>query len=374
MKIRFLALSVLVLLLIFLTNPTAFAVYTRDIDRVRDKGVLDSEDFEVIDEFVRRAIRELVKTKDFTSIARVRSVILANDHSNQDSAAVQYSERFSTALKNRISSALEQAQDFQEKDRKAKVVVNLLILIDQLADLRLLDLAIKECGNENTAIRYWAVHAVTNRRVTEKLNSTDVSKLKLAKDIIQALKKIVDSSDSEIISLIVDFTADINIKQGEQLLVQIADLRIKQYEKNKEDDLLLDAEILKSLYSKMSLLSADKPSLARRFGQLYSYAIQLYISDIKSDQLNSIKKQQLASVLVEIENKCISKLLGIKQTTIKRAIEREDSSALLFAHNKLLGDDSGAGNLVLKLQYDYGKNENGIKLLRPLELPERKLN
>ena len=126
--------------------------------------------------------------------------------------------------------------------------------------------------------------------------------------------------------------------------------------------------ILKLLYEKIISANVSRLTIARRFGQLYSYAIQRYVKG--RDYLNAKQKSELASVLVELENCCIWKILGMPQTTIKRAIEQGDYMTLLREHSRLLGDKTRGGQLPLKLNFDYGKSEDGSKRIAPLALAE----
>ena len=158
-----------------LANPVAGAVNTARIDTVRNEDVLDSGDLQIIDNFVADAVRELAKTRDFTSIARIRTVILSRNSSNKGSAQAQYAEQFSESAYKYIYSGIEQAELLTPDERKAKVILNLLILIDGLEDLRLADLAIGRLKDENMAVRYWAVHSVTNPGITGQLNSTKIA-------------------------------------------------------------------------------------------------------------------------------------------------------------------------------------------------------
>jgi hypothetical protein len=87
--------------------------------------------------------------------------------------------------------------------------------------------------------------------------------------------------------------------------------------------------------------------------------------------LNSIQKQQLASVLVDVEQKCIGKLTEISQSAIKSAIEKENSSALLAEHNSLFGSSDGIGRIVRALDFNYGQNSDGSRRLIPRILPPR---
>ncbi len=49
--------GVLAAFLVLVMHSGSEAVNTRGIDRVRNKGVLDSRDFQIIDDFVNEAVR-----------------------------------------------------------------------------------------------------------------------------------------------------------------------------------------------------------------------------------------------------------------------------------------------------------------------------
>lgn len=382
MKIKWVILAVLAGFLVLLMNLNSVAVNTRDIDRVLKKEVLDSQDLTVIDNFVSEAVRELVKTRDFTSIAKLRTVILS-----RQSTQGQYAQQFSESAYKHISAGFTLAQALKPEERKTRVVVNLLILIDGLQDLRLSDLAIAMLKHNNMIVRYWAVHCRTNPGIIKQLNSADTSNSRAAEVIAEELKELLESSSPEIVALIAKFAADVKIPQGEDLLVQIADMRIKRYTDWTVKYELMDSAILKLLDSKIPLPSAGptgplpatsgkarplpqgrgKSAIARRFGQLYSCAIQRYVKG--QAFLSDTQKHQLVSVLVETEEKCIGRLLGRPQTTIRRAIERENLPALLQEHNRLLGDETRAGELASRLNFNYGTSSSGSRNA-PTPLPE----
>ncbi len=313
-------------------------------------------------------MRELVRTKDFTSIAATRSVILAHSTSKTN-VQTQYAEQFSKSAYTYISSGFQDAEKLTPEGRKLKVKVNLLILMDGLEDVQLADLAIGMLKDENAVIRYLAVHSLTNAGIVKQLNSTGADNSKLARLIVERLGELVDQSGPEVIRLMAGFAAGVNIAQGEALLVQIADMRMKRYAGWTVKYELLDAAILKLLSQKISSGGSSNPAIARRFGQLYSYVLQRYVAG--QDSLNATQKHQLASVLVDVEKSCIVKLMEVPQTVIKRAVERRDYTALLEEHSRLLGDKTQAGRLGLKLKFDYGKTSDGAKRIAPLVLPKR---
>ena len=361
-------LGVLAAFLVLAMHSGSEAVDTRGIDKVRNKGVLDSSDFQVIDDFVNEAVRELVRTKDFTSIGTIRSVILAR-RSSKTSVQAQYAEEFSKSAQKYISLSFQDAEKLTSEGRKLKIKVNLLILMDGLEDVRLADLAIGMLKDKNTVIRYLAVHSLTNAGIVKQLNSAGVDNSKLARLIVERLGELVDKSGPEVIRLMAEFAAAVKVAQGEDLLGRIADMRMKRYADWTVKYELLDAVILKLLSEKISSGGSSRAAVARRFGQLYSYVLQRYVKG--RDSLSATQKHQLASVLLEIEQSCIVKLLEMRQTVIKRAVEGGDYTALLQEHSRLLGDKTRAGRLPLKLKFDYGETSDGVKRIAPIALPEQ---
>jgi len=369
MKIKRVIFGVLIAFLIPAMILRSKAVDTREIEQVRNKQVLNSQDLQIIDDFLAQSVQELVKTRDFTTIARTRTIILSNQSSQG-----QYAQQFSESAHKYISLGFQQAKEWPQ-ERQFKVILNLLILVDGLKDPRLADLAIAHLKDNNKAIRYWAVRCVTNPGFISKLNPADGAHLRLARRIAEQLKELIDISEPEILALMAEFAAEVKIPEGQDLLLQIADTRIKRYADWTVKYELLDSAILKLLYNKVISTSSNTPavdsrkagSLARRFGQLYSYAMQRYLKG--QDFLSNKNKHYLASVLVETEDKCIGKLLGRPQSTIRRAVEQKDYSLLLQEHNRLLGDETREGQLALKLNFDYGTDPSGKKMVAPLTLP-----
>jgi len=338
-----------------------WAVDTRAIDAVRDKKELETRDLFVIDNFLAEAIREMVNAGDFTSIANLRMIIISRQGTQP-----QYAQQFAESIQRYISAGFEPARRLPQ-ERQIKVIVNLLILVDGLSDLRLVDLAIAKLKDNNTIIRYWAVHCITNDNIVKQLIAGGAVNVKIAKLFIDRLKEILDSSSPEVLGLIADFAGSINIPQGEDLLVQMADMRMKKYADWSVEYELLDGAILKSLDRKMASGSASSgKSAAVRFAQLYSFVMQRYVKG--KGLLSDSQKQQLASVLVETEDKCISRILS-PQSVIKRAVERDDFAAIIMEHNRLLGNATTAGQLSSKFDFDYGSASDGRKRTAPLPLP-----
>jgi hypothetical protein len=377
MKIKWVFFTVLTVFLVLEINTNAIAVNTRDIDAVLKKSEINNQDKKIIDDFLAEAVQELIRTRDFTSIAQLRSVILSRKGTQS-----QYVQQFVESAHKYIEAGLKEAQTLRPEERKTNVIISLLILTDGLEDLRLTDLAMGMLTNQNMVIRYWAVHCLTNPAIIQQLNSETTSNPELARTIIEQLQEIIPTSKPEILVLIARFATNIDVPEGENLLLQVADERIKRYAEWKVQNEFYDTIFLKLLESKILSTSQgmgtfatssniSNPEIARRFAQLYSYVILRYIKGYNI--LSEKQKQALSSVIIEVEEKCITRLLGLNrpQGALRRAIERNDLSALADEHNKLLGDETSTGQLPSKLDFDYGTMPNGTKRTAPIPLPDK---
>ena len=337
------------------------------IDKVRAKGVLDDSDLQTIDKFVAQSIQELVKGTDFTSVSKIRASIVSRANATSESSAAQYSQQFIESVHKHMAAGLEDAANLTLEELKFRVTLNFLILSEEMGNVRLADLALKQFDSKSEAIRYWAVRCVTNPAVIKQLkqsNSSDQSKM--TAQIIERLKEMVNTAGTETVALVTDFADKMENPQADALLLQIADMRIKKYADWTVKNGLVDVTVLGALSDKMAMERSNQ-EFGRRFGQLYSYAIQRYIANIKGGNfLSPDEKDQLATVLVETEKSFIGKFSGIQQETIKKAVEADDYVALWREHNKLLGDETKTGELPEKLKFDYGD-----KRIYPLMLPER---
>ncbi len=353
------------ILLILTMSSYCLGVEAWEIEEVRKKGILNSEDFQIIDKFVGESVKELVGAKDLTDMARIRAKLLNRSSSSSSSSRAQYRKQFYKSAHKYISEALEWAEQLENKNRKFVEKINLLILVDGLRDVQLADLVLDKLADSNMAIRYWAVNSVCNAEVIEQLNVMGAGSNKLTGQIIRRLEGIVETSDDSIVAMVARFAAGIKAEQGTELLLNVADMRIKQYASWSVDNEMLDTVILQNLYRKLTVTNPNKGTVAQRFGQLYSFVIQRYIKG--AEQLDDEQKQRLISVIVEIEAKCISKLF-VPQATIKRAIETRDSESMMKEHNVLLGDSGQEGKLGAKFNFRY-RHPDGSESTEPVVLP-----
>ena len=357
--------GIIFLFAIFFFGPSAFgALDTADIDKVIKKEVLEQQDLATIDNFVAAGVQELLNTKDFSAVGNLRTEIVARAHSSQTSADIQYNPEFIAAAAKNLEKAFADAKKISDADQRAKVTLNLMILLDNLNNPQLADLALKMVDSEDTAVRYWAVHAVTNPYIVVQFN-TDKAPAATARTIIEQLARRTDVETSPyILTQIAQFGATLNMPQAQELLMKVADARLKKYQTWKVDYVLLDETVLKLLADRMS--GPDKAAAAWRFGQLYAYAIELYIKG--KGTLDAAQRDQLAGVLVQTERNALTKL-QIPQSGIRNAIEKKDDQALLTEYKNLFGEGEVAGKFTTTFNVTY-PSPDGTKRTTPLPLPE----
>jgi hypothetical protein len=249
-------------------------------------------------------------------------------------------------------------------------VVNLLVLVDEFDDIRLLELAVDKIDAQHKAISYWAVHMFCKDSIIQQLNAQKSTNLKLIIKATNSLKSLIGQADPEILGMITNFGSKIDTKQGEQLLFEIADKRIADYEQWKADDELLDSIVLKDLYVRMKNTETVRPEVGQRFGQLYSYVFQKYINSLQAGTFSQTRMQRLGSVLAEIEHECLNRLLG-PRTRMQDMVLRGDLSRAQFEYDQLFGSEAKPGELVAKLKCDFGKSEDGKALKVPKKLPAK---
>ena len=339
-------------------------VDSRRIEEVVKKNVLTQEDMDIIDAFVTDEVGRLVRTTDFTEVAKTRAGIVSRQVTQ-----AQYAPRFSDAVLREIGRGFDYAtNEITDPGRRFKVFTNLLILASELNDPRLLDLGIRMIPHENNAVRYWAVRVATNTGVWDKLSQHQAAAGPLSDKIIGACTQVVETSSPEVLYLMAQFTGRSGAAPAQDLLVRVADVRIRRYADWTVKYELVDTGILKLLAAKIASGGMANQQLAKQFAQLYSYATQRYLRALRDNNVRELSGSSLASVLVETEQQCLGKLLGGPQTTITRAVEAGDLNALQAEHDKLLGSANQTGVLPAKFNFTYGSAQE--RRTAPLALPE----
>jgi hypothetical protein len=352
MKVRSAFFAILVGGLVLMPFSVGMAIVDpRGVDEVLKKSVLTADDLAVVDDFVLDVVVEIVRTDDFTQIAAPRALLLA-----RQGTQTQYAQQLLESARKHILAELQKAQGIADPARRFKVIVNLLILVDGLKDPRLADIAAGMIPHESSAVRYWAVRAATDQTLWSKLGQNQAGAGQLAGRIVAECGRAVESSRPEVLSLMAEFAGRFNTAEAEGLLVRVADERIKRYAAWQAQYEMADAAILKVLAGKLTPGGTANPELARRFAQLYSFIIQRYIKGQQLNALSGASKGYLASAIMDVEDKCLSKLLGARQPGLTKALQETNLEALQ------------AGALVAALGVNYGPA--GSNRPTPLPLPD----
>jgi hypothetical protein len=355
--------SLVVGLVLALSSVAGAVVDTTGVDGILKKSVLTPQDLAVIDAFVLDAVEDIVRTDDFAQIAATRAIIVA-----RQSTQAQYAQQFSTSVAKHVSDALREAQTIPDPARRFRVMANLLILVDSLKDPRLVEIAIGMIPSDNSGVRYWAVRAATDQTLWTKVDQNQATASQLAERIIDACDPVVETSSPEVVNLMAEFAGRYDTPAAEGLLIRVADERIKRYAAWDAGYELADAGILKLLCDKLAASPTLNPEVAKRFAQLYSFVIERYIKGQQRDILSNASKCYLASVIVEVEDKCLSKLLGVRQATLTKALQEGNLEALQAERDKLLGTEGQPGTLFPRLRINYAAA--GSPRPTPLPLPD----
>jgi len=318
--------AVTLLLLCLFSNAWA-QLDTRRIDEVRTKNMLNDTDLVIIDRFMSEAIRDLVRTEDFSKVATTRATILS-----RTSTQKQYAQQYSASALKHIKDNLKRAAELPG-ERLFMVTLNLLVLIDSMGDPALTEIAFDYTDIKYTAIRYWAVRAITNPQMAKQVH--DQPENPKSQKILTTIQGLTNDPSPDIQGLIINFAVKLGGSPGQALLLAVADSRIARYRDGSVQDELLEVKILKQLYARMAAENPERAAVAKRFTELFDLVMQRFLQ--KQDTLLPDQKSNLISVMVEIEDKCLRVLLKQTQSNIKRAIETEDISRLQSEYERLLG-------------------------------------
>lgn len=353
------------------TYSSVFALNSTEIEAVRtarheSKARLVAGDKGVIETFVRSGLQELLLEEDPWEAVVIRVAIVAQRGGSELSP---YSAAFIEAMVNNLKMTIEDTGRLQDADRHQRLLLNLLIIAADIESTEMADIGLGMLATPNAAIQYWAVKTVASPAVASQLKSPITGDEDLTRRIVGELDKAVGRGLApEGIRMVVEFADAVDTPEARALVLKIADLRMSLYEKWTVKYELMDIMLLSALGRQiMSETDASKRVTAcRKFGQLYSYVIERFI--LGGQVLSLGQKQQLASVIAEVENTVAGKLSGQSQVRLKKAIESAKVSTLESARRLLLGSPGQAGSLPTKLKFDYGKTATGTTATAPKSL------
>lgn len=280
----------------------------------------------------------------------------------------QYAQAYVGILRGRLETLIKEAGAFPDAAKKAAVLRNFGILIAQMDTLELAKLSMGLLGEKDTVIRYWAVKALTSEKISSQLAAAAVADASVRKQILDALTRTASQEDQPVIlGLLARYALKTKGAEGRDLILAVADNRMKAYVAWKVTQESTDLELLTAIVEKLaaSVAPEDKAIFAGRFAQYYSYVIQRYAKG--QDILSSSARQALISTIVGTEESLLSgpALLNRKATDLRSAIQKNNLEALMKAHDAILGSTAGAGELVGKIKFSYEGNAKAPKVLPP---------
>jgi hypothetical protein len=264
-----------------------------------------------------------------------------------------------------LEVAFETVERIESPAKKSLVNRNLMILVAEIGSPKLAPLALQRLADADEVVRYWAVKAVTQPAVVEEMTKGVTPDPETTEAILKGLlEKSGAETVAEIQKMMIVFAGAVDHPLAGQLLTSFADKRIEAYGNWTVTNEYLDIPLLNALGCTAVNKSGETKSLfGQKFAQLYSLVIQRYMKGQTS--LPSTSIEQLIAVIAEVDQTCISKSLEI-QTGILRAIQRK--TGLEREYDTLFGNKMMAGELALKLRFDYGKDASGKALTAPPEL------
>lgn len=339
---------------------------TQEIDRVRtravvDNAVLESIDLAVIDAFMDRAFDEWILTQNNGESVNIRITLTERRGVKPES---QYSVQYRTSCEKYMQQALENLAQRENSPQKQIILRDMMILAADMNGPAFVRFGLGLLSDTEPMVRYWATAAATGPAALAAFG-TDNPDTALAGEVMDGLAKLAaDSAQAETLRLAVLFIDKIKDPRGIEILNTIADKRIQAYRDWKVDNEMLEINLLDVMANKINQAGSSqvKQDMARRFGQVYSFVIQRYLTGKGS--LSKTTVSRLESVIVSIEQMAVVDLLGRAVNNIKTSIEK-GGQTLQTEHDNLLGADARRGELQTKFNFDYNGSAAPEKLPAP---------
>ncbi|MBN1124388.1 MAG: hypothetical protein JXA82_05215 [Sedimentisphaerales bacterium] len=359
---RKLSYVLLLATIVLMTGSKVFAADTQRISALMAGSVNKTptaSDNSIIDGFISEAMNELLASRTISEGVQVRSQIV--QYRGWDVNLAQYTRSYILAAKKHLERAFDQLSRLTNPETQLSIERNLIVLVAQLGSVELRDFALPRLDHADSTVRYWAVRSLTNRFVAEELSSSLTANPDAARSILQALAERVEKEiQPEILSRMAGFAAQLKMSEATDLLITIAETRMKAYENWNVQSERAETGILEALATatKFAGSTGEKTQLARAFSQLYSYVVQRYIlgEQILPDKV----KGQLKSTILEVEYSALRDLLETAAANLFfQALSERGAITMQQAHDDYFGTASKAGQLGTKLTFQYQLNPNG---------------
>ncbi len=358
------------LILVFLIAPGLYAIDVTDIEEVRLRtenslSELQSSDRSLISEFWDNALNIMLISEDVHEIVQIRRQL---EEQKGSKPLFFYASTYISAAREHLQQAFENVQRIEDAEKRQLLEQNLMILTAQLKSPELTEFALKRLDAKDSIIRYWAVKAVTNSGVIQILSSEGVTNDEAKEAILNGLKtRLVSERQPDILIMIIKYAAAMDHPTSHQILLAIADERIKSYVNWSVDNEVVDTKLLIAM-GNMALIQEDtevKKSFARKFAQLYSLIFQRYLSG--REVLSDNQIDQVVTVILEVNQMILAKMLNVPKTSVPKAIQM--NRGLEREYETIFGDRLRLGDLSTLYQFDYGKDASGKAVTEPPKLP-----
>ena len=345
----------------------AYSASTAEIESLRfsvqdSSAELTASEKGVISKFWSVTLDEMMLSESSKECVEIRMQLAEQKGSDFLS---HYAVAYVAEAKSAIEGAFGDAQRLESIQQRQMTERNLMILTAELKSPDLAPLALTRLDAEDDVVKYWAFKAVTNPGVVQQLTSDVSGDEKTTKTILSALNERASvATQTEIQTIIVRFCMAIDDPLARDILLLIADSRIKAYRDWTVTDVVSDVPLLTAL-GNIAMLQPDpdKKIFGHKFAELYASAFQRYLKG--TDTLLKSDIEGLMTVIAEIDQNVLGKTMGIKTGIIpslksKRGLERE--------YETLFGDRTRKGQLASMFNFDYGKDASGKPITAPQEL------
>lgn len=353
-----------------LMGAIGWAVPTDEISslrqRVQAEGVaLTEADKAVIDKFWRIALDAMLLSEDPTQLVMIRRQI--QQEKGPESLSL-YATGYIQSGRAHLQTAFETVSGWEASPKKTLMERNLIILSAQLESPLLVELGLARLAHSDDVVRYWAVKTIAGTAVAQQLTDATSGDPVLTEKILKTLTERVPVEPSlDVLRNIITFAAMVNRDEARNILIAAAQRRVKAYLEWNVQDEECDAVLLKTM-GQIVLAereSETRATMTRGFAELFSMVIQRYMAN--PSPLTDEQKKATLTVIAEVDNQILTKVLGVAQTALLRAIQR--GTGLDREYETLFGSDQRAGELQTRLKFDYGKTADGKAKTAPPKLP-----
>lgn len=331
------------LMLIIAAVNISTAASTAQIDEVRKKDSLTSDDLAIVDSFITDSFTEMLESPTVADSVKRREDILVRRPKEDN---LQYRQQFLESIDKNVRSAMQAMQTWTEPVFIEATKLNLAVIIGSLDDISLSDIAIEMADQDNPALKYWALKAITTDKVTEVIKANTTSQQ--AASILQTVNNAATENTPAILRMLAEFASRLGGSEAVEILSKIAQTRIEAYKNHAASMESTDGVILEAIASVISSNNNANSSLAAPFAQLLAFPMEKCLIFLAPEGNTSSPSWQQLLTLTAMAEKDILPKFEIS-TNLLRAVERRSLKDFTDEYNRLFGEDGTGGELTAKL-------------------------